>query len=121
MRDVFLNHNDTDQALQVLSNLAELETDDPAVLRAMARGLARAEAYELAVDTFEQVLQLRPDEPQSYRDLALALAWSGRCVATEEKPTRQARAADISRSRRCPCRRAKGRYQRRLRRGQWTC
>ena len=36
---------------------------------------AREAGYlDLAIQTFEQVLELRPEEPQSYRDLALTLA-----------------------------------------------
>ena len=34
-------------------------------------------AYDLAIDLFEKAKALRPDEPQSWRDLALALTQRG--------------------------------------------
>ena len=42
---------------------------------------------ELAIDLFEKVLKLRPEEPQSHRDLALALAdRADQVVAGADKP-----------------------------------
>lgn len=58
-------------ALRVLSNLAELQLDDPALLRVLAHRLVQAGHPELAKPLFERVLVLRPEEPQSHRDLAL--------------------------------------------------
>ena len=72
--DYFFDRQETDLAIRVLSNLAELDPDDPALLRLLGHRLARAAAYDLAVNTLEEVLRLRPNEPQSYRDLALVLA-----------------------------------------------
>ena len=60
-------------ALQVLSNIAELELENPALMRVLAHRLAQQELLELASLVFEEVLLLRPEEPQSYRDLALVL------------------------------------------------
>jgi len=40
----------------------------------MAYRLARMHELDLAIETLEQALQLRPEEPQSYRDLALMLS-----------------------------------------------
>jgi len=64
-------------ALQVLSNIAELELENPALLRVLAHRLAQEEMLDLAAEVFEEVLQLRPEEPQSYRDLALVLDRKG--------------------------------------------
>ncbi len=64
-------------ALRVLSNIAELDLDNPALLRVLARRLQQADELDLAILVFEQVLRLRPEEPQSYRDLALAHAARG--------------------------------------------
>ncbi len=72
--DFFHARDDLDRALQVLSNIAELELENPAMLRVLAHRLVQRRRFDLAVLTFEQVLRIRPDEPQSYRDLALALA-----------------------------------------------
>jgi len=72
--DYFFNIHEPDLAIQVLSNLAEIAPDDAATLRILGHRLAIAGAFDLAVLTLEQVRRLRPDDPQSYRDLALVLA-----------------------------------------------
>lgn len=61
-------------ALRVLSNIAELGIDDTALTRVLAYRLAQWNLIGLAVGQFEAALAQRPEEPQSYRDLALALA-----------------------------------------------
>ena len=63
-----------EEALIVLSNLAEMETEDYRLLRVLANRLRQLEYMEYAITHFEQVLELRPHEPQSYRDLGLAYA-----------------------------------------------
>lgn len=62
--------------MQVLSTIAELEMGNSQLLRALAYTLEQLgpNYLEYAIDIYEQVLKLRPEEPQSYRDLALALA-----------------------------------------------
>ena len=72
--DYFAGKKDADLSLQVLSNVAELELESPSLLRVLGHRLAQTGRLELAVLTFEEVLRLRPEEPQSYRDLALVLA-----------------------------------------------
>jgi tetratricopeptide (TPR) repeat protein len=72
--DFFLKEKDTQTGLQVLSNVAELELENAALLRVLAHRLAQLDSLDLAADLFERVLALRPDEPQSARDLALVLA-----------------------------------------------
>jgi hypothetical protein len=61
-------------ALRVLSNLAEIDLDSPPLLRVLAYRLQLWKRFDLAVPLFEQVLTLRNEEPQSRRDLALALS-----------------------------------------------
>ena len=61
-------------ALRVLSNLAELDVANTALTRVLAYRLAQWTLHDLAVPQFEYALEQRPEEPQSYRDLALALA-----------------------------------------------
>jgi len=78
--------------LRVLSNLAELRLDDPALLRVLAWRLAQAGELDQAVAVFEKVLRLRPEEPQSRRDLALVL--SDRADA-RGRPEDAARAVDL--------------------------
>ena len=72
--DFFREAKNPDLALQVLSNIAELELEDASLLRVLGHRLLQIGQLDLAVQTFEQVLELRPEEPQSYRDLALTLA-----------------------------------------------
>lgn len=61
-------------ALRVLSNLAELDTENTALVRVLAYRLSQWNEHALAVPQFELALAQRPEEPQSYRDLGLALA-----------------------------------------------
>ena len=75
--DVFREQGDARIALRILTNLAELRSDDPTLLRVLGYRLRQLKLSGLAVWTFEQVLALREDEPQSHRDLALALADAG--------------------------------------------
>ncbi|HWA24478.1 MAG TPA: VIT domain-containing protein, partial [Lacunisphaera sp.] len=65
---------DAPLALRILSNLAELQLDHPSVLRVLAHRLMDANQPALALPLFERVLELRKEEPQSRRDLALACA-----------------------------------------------
>jgi tetratricopeptide (TPR) repeat protein len=61
-------------ATRVLSNLAEMDLENRQVLRILGQRLLQANRADLAVPVFRQVLALAPDEPQSQRDLGLALA-----------------------------------------------
>ena len=61
----------------MLSNLAELDLDNRHVLRVLAYRMMQAGRADLAVPVLEQVLAMGDDEPQSYRDLALAHAALG--------------------------------------------
>jgi tetratricopeptide (TPR) repeat protein len=63
-----------DLALRVLSNLAEMDTENRQILRILGYRLMQAGAPELAVPIFEQVRRMAEDEPQSFRDLGLAYA-----------------------------------------------
>lgn len=76
--DFFIKAKDADLGLQVLSNLAELELENPALMRVLAHRLSQLEHLELSALVFEEVLKLRPEEPQSYRDLALVLGRLGK-------------------------------------------
>ena len=76
----FFANGDPDFAARVLSNLAELRIEDPALLRVMAWRLKEAKAYAPCIAALRRVCRLRPEEPQSWRDLALALDESGRAA-----------------------------------------
>lgn len=65
---------DTLMAIQIIGNLAELSPGDHELLRTLARKLQQTNEPELAQRLFTKVLDLRPEEPQSHRDLALVAA-----------------------------------------------
>ncbi len=71
--DHFLRAGRRDLALRVLTSVVELELREPRLLRVAAHRLQQIGALDLAVELFEDVRRLRPEEPQSLRDLALAL------------------------------------------------
>lgn len=58
-------------ALRILSNLSETEIDNYEFLRLYAYKLEEANANEVADYIYSKVLELRPEDAQSYRDLAL--------------------------------------------------
>ncbi|MGC4035964.1 MAG: VIT domain-containing protein [Chitinophagaceae bacterium] len=61
-----------ENALRVLSNLAELNAENHQLLRGMAYVLENWGMYDKAIEVYKQVLAIKEEEPQSYRDLALA-------------------------------------------------
>jgi len=65
---------DPELSLRILTNVPELGLDDGRLLRIAAHRLQQLKQHDLAIDLFERVVRLRPEEPQSFRDLALALA-----------------------------------------------
>ena len=69
----FFKNDQKEFGLQVLSNIAELKIQDSRLLRTMAMKLKQHNYITLSVQTYRKVLNDRPEEPQSYRDLALAL------------------------------------------------
>ncbi len=75
--DFFFRSKQDRLALQVLSNIAELELENPALQRVLGHRLAQQDLLELSRGVFEEVLRMRPEEPQSYRDLALVLGRLG--------------------------------------------
>ena len=89
------------QGLRALSNLAELDLQNRQVLRLLAYRLQQAGETATAVPIFERVLELAPNEPQSHRDLGLALAdrpdaAGGRLASTPSSPARGTGASPTS-------------------------
>jgi tetratricopeptide (TPR) repeat protein len=60
-------------AQRVLSNIVELLPREHAALRLVAYRLQQAGEHDNALALLERIRQLAPDEPQSFRDLGLAL------------------------------------------------
>lgn len=75
--EFFFREGDEPLGVRILSNLAEMKLDDAPLLRVLAHRLAQLGRLDLAVEVFEEVLRMRPEEPQSYRDLGLALGSRG--------------------------------------------
>jgi hypothetical protein len=63
--------------IRVLSNIAELGLDNSRILRVLGYKLHEATEYELASEIFCRVAQWRPQEAQSFRDLALTMIERG--------------------------------------------
>jgi len=59
--------------LRVISNIAEMDVENPTLLRVLGYRLAQLDYLDISAIILEKVLQLRPEEPQSYRDLGLVL------------------------------------------------
>jgi len=72
--DYFRSQGDKALALRILSSIAELELENAALIRVLAHRLAQLDLLDYAAGLFERAKELRPEEPQSYRDLALVLA-----------------------------------------------
>ena len=71
--DWFAGKGDKALAVQILSNLAELELETRSLLRMLGYKLRYMGELRQARFIFETVKTLFPEEPQSYRDLALVL------------------------------------------------
>ena len=72
--DLLLQKGRRAEGLRVLSNLAELELENRHILRVLGYRLVQAKDWRHGVYVFREVLRLADEEPQSHRDLGLALA-----------------------------------------------
>lgn len=79
--DLLLAKGQRALALRVLSNLAEMQLENRHVLRVLGYRLMQAGAAAQAVTVFRDVLALGEEEPQSFRDLGLALEADGQYAA----------------------------------------
>ncbi len=58
--------------IKILSNLAEIDLANHELSKILARKLQQNHEKEYAILKYQDILKLRPEEPQSYRDLGLA-------------------------------------------------
>ena len=70
--DEFIRRGKNKEALIILSNITEMKLDSVELLRIAANKLLQIEQYDYAIELFEKITQLRDEDPQSFRDLALA-------------------------------------------------
>ncbi|MDD6338159.1 MAG: VIT domain-containing protein [Lentisphaeria bacterium] len=72
--DYFARNDQKEFAVRVISNLAEMQLENRMLLRVLGYNLKYLGELDAAEIVFRKVLELAPEEPQSYRDLALVLA-----------------------------------------------
>jgi len=69
--DYFKVLGDNDYSLRILTNIAEIDFDNYELLRVLAYKLEENKNYKLASYIYKRILKLRPEDSQSYRDVAL--------------------------------------------------
>lgn len=70
--DYFIFKKHYSEGITILSNIAELDLENHSLLRIVAKRLLQLGEKKLAVALFKHLIEIRPEEPQSYRDLGLA-------------------------------------------------
>ena len=70
---LFHKNNMKKDAIVILSNILEMEFENSELLRLFAFKAMEFNQYEMAILALKKVKDIRPFEPQSFRDLALAL------------------------------------------------
>ncbi len=70
--DYFYEKGDEKQAVKIISNVLELKLDDPELIRLVAYMLESYGMYNEALLVYKKLLEIRPEDIQTYRDVALA-------------------------------------------------
>ena len=78
--EYFLREGEKALGVRILTNLTELKLEDAPLVRVLAWRLQQAGEFDRAVTLLRKAAKLRPEEPQSLRDLALALADRGKAT-----------------------------------------
>jgi hypothetical protein len=73
----FFDKNEDELGIRILSNLAEMELENHALKRILASKFLELKKFKIAIQLFEELVEMRGEEPQSYRDLGLAYAQMG--------------------------------------------
>ncbi|HMD00015.1 MAG TPA: DUF2135 domain-containing protein, partial [Ferruginibacter sp.] len=76
--NAFFKDGDSINGYKILSNIAELDLDDHESYKMLGYRLKNVGRFDDEISMFKKVLDLRPQDPQSYRDYALALEDAGR-------------------------------------------
>ena len=69
--DYFKNKGAEKIAIRILTNVAEIDLDNYELLKALAYKFEAYKLWEYSVYVYKEILELRPEDIQSYRDLAL--------------------------------------------------
>lgn len=70
----FLRKGEKEKAFIILSNIIEISNRNSTLMRMAAYKMVDTEYLDEAIYLFREIVTIRPEEPHSYRDLALALA-----------------------------------------------
>ncbi|MEO7216169.1 VIT domain-containing protein [Mucilaginibacter sp.] len=76
--DYFIKTGDKELGLRILSNLAEMGLDSYELYKMLGYKLKQLGDYEAALFVFKKITELRPLDPQSFRDYGLALDDAGK-------------------------------------------
>ena len=72
--DYFREEKFNEEALAILSNLAEMNLENADIMRALGTKLSEWKLFENAVDILEKTVKMKNEIPMFYRDLGLAYA-----------------------------------------------
>lgn len=61
-----------EKAIRIVSNVSEMDLEEAETARSCAKKLMEFKDYSLAASVFERIIEMRGEEPHSYRDLAQA-------------------------------------------------
>ncbi|MCQ2191142.1 MAG: DUF2135 domain-containing protein [Paludibacteraceae bacterium] len=61
-----------ENAIRIVSNVSEIDLEEAETARSCAKKLMEFKDYSLAASVFERIIEMRGEEPHSYRDLAQA-------------------------------------------------
>lgn len=73
----FINTNQEQVGFRILSNIVELDLENHELLKVLAHKYLQMGQLERSIFLFDKIAELRPDEPQSKRDLAIAHQTNG--------------------------------------------
>lgn len=76
--DYFKKKDEFELSKLILSNVAELDLSNYELLKSLAYKFEEYKLWEYAVFIYQEILKLRPEDIQSYRDLALAFENAGK-------------------------------------------
>lgn len=75
--DFFFQKKMKETGTRALLSLLEMDAENPELLKVAAHRLVQEGEYVSAILIYQEVMKLRPEEPQSHRDLAVAFELSG--------------------------------------------